>query len=264
VLQAYSDDSGNNADSPVFVLAGFIARAEKWIEFEKRWAEALSGPPSIAYFKMKECAALRGQFGGWGNAARDERLASLVRIIKETALASIFALVRRADFTKHLGQLRGAGFKTPYPLVYYSLMSVTLRCLRDNSLISEKIDFIFDEQLRLSDTVQSIYTRVLAAMPDSMRSRIGGRPIHGSDRKFLPLQAADLFAWHIRRWYFANEKGKEFESPTLSILRTIPYWGIVHSGESLDDLLTNANLLRLKRYFESPEFRAHLMSILRK
>ena len=64
--------------------------------------------------------------------------------------------------------------------------------------ITEKVDFIFDEQMRLSDQVQSIYAEVLNKMEPSLAEFMGGRPIYGDDRNLLPLQAADLLAWHIR------------------------------------------------------------------
>jgi hypothetical protein len=61
VLQAFIDDSGNG-QPPVLVLAGFVARAESWATFADKWRAALGG---LAYFKMKECASLSGEFTNW-------------------------------------------------------------------------------------------------------------------------------------------------------------------------------------------------------
>jgi hypothetical protein len=239
VLQAYADDSGNHKESHVFVLAGFVAKADPdWILFEKEWADALAKPPRLAYFKMKECHALKGQFNGWKKQDRDERLAELVTIIKNRALASIFALVPRGEFSAAISRSKSRWSKSPYGVVYYALVWATLKSVLSSG-ITDQVDFIFDEQLRLSDDVQAawgLFSQL--AMKSELAPLLGSRPVHGDDKKFLPLQAADLLAWHIRRWYDADVKGTKFETPALLELRKIPHWGLVHSRESLEAMLT--------------------------
>jgi hypothetical protein len=239
VLQGYADDSGNHRESHVFVLAGFVAKADpNWVRFEEEWADALRKPPSLAYFKMSECHALRGQFLGWKEKDRDNRLAELVAIIGKTATASIFALVQRGEFLAAMPKIERRFFKTPYALVYYSLIWATLKSMHSCG-ITDKVDFVFDEQLRLSDDVQAIWGAFAQqAMRTEYGSLVGSRPIHGSDKRYVELQAADLLAWHIRRWYDADSKGKKFETPALLELRKIPHWGLVHSKESIANLLT--------------------------
>ena len=239
VLEAYADDSGNDRNSQVFVLAGFVAKADPgWLRFEKEWRFALQKPPAVKYFKMRECHALRGQFDGWDPTERDQRLAELVGIIKRTATASIFALVPRADFFAAMPKLDVRFTKSPYAVVYYALIWATLQSMK-SSEITEPVDFIFDEQLRLSDDVQALYGYFKRRlMYGDLAPLLGARPIHGSDEKFLPLQAADLLAWHIRRWYDADANGEKFETPALLELRKIPHWGLIHSRESLEAMLS--------------------------
>jgi hypothetical protein len=95
VMQAYVDDS---TEPPVFVLAGFLARAEQWASLSAKWAEALELPPKLDYFKMKEAHACTGQFYGCSEQARDDRLALLCEIIKGHVLAAISAAVRHDDY----------------------------------------------------------------------------------------------------------------------------------------------------------------------
>jgi hypothetical protein len=246
------------------VLAGFIARADDWIHFEEKWQEALNKPPSLKFFKMKECKARRGQFDGWSKVERDERLLELARIIKETAMASVFSLVRRDEFD---GVYKNIFLSGPYEFVYWSLVSATLMSMR-HFQVTEKVDFIFDEQLRLSDKIQAEYSTVVAGMPPTLRSLMGGRPVHGSDKKFLPLQAADLLAWHIRRWHHDDEMGKKFETPTLTMLRSIPYWGLPHSNESLISVIDNAkmrlSLETMSSYLRSDQFRKRVLKTISK
>lgn len=240
VLQAYIDDSGNNASSPVTVLAGFVASPESWALVSERWEAALS-EGGLAFFKMRECNALRGQFNGWDATRRDKKLMELAEIIKSGVIASTFAIVRRDEFLEFTAR-HGTpkSMRSPYFILYHGVISATLRSMRELK-IDDKVDFIFDEQFKQSDVVQSGYSELVQIMEPTLLAHLGGRPIHRDDKQFLPLQAADLLAWHIRRWYHSDETGEIFQSPLLDLLRTIPFWGIVHTADSLRAVSDIAN-----------------------
>lgn len=238
MLEGYADDSGNNRESHVFVLAGFVGNAPDWSEFEQEWAECLAKPPALEYFKMRECQAFRGQFLGWQEKERNKRLADLVAIIQKHAKASIFALVPRDDFFVAVPKTKSRYFKTPYALTYYALIWATLQSMQSCGL-KDTVNFIFDEQLRLSDDVQALWGQFAQNIARSeLAPHLGSRPIHGSEKQYIPLQAADLLAWHIRRWYDADSRGEKFESPTLMVLRSIPHWGLIHSKASIEAMMT--------------------------
>jgi hypothetical protein len=88
VMQAYVDDS---VEPPVFVLAGFVTHAEQWAKLTVKWADALTRPPTLEYFKMNEAYARKGQFEGWSEPDRDARLGDLAGIIKQHVLAGVSA-----------------------------------------------------------------------------------------------------------------------------------------------------------------------------
>ena len=61
--QAVIDDSGNESNQQIFVLAGFVAPAENWIAFSLGWDRALKEAPiPLDDFKFTEATRLRGQF----------------------------------------------------------------------------------------------------------------------------------------------------------------------------------------------------------
>jgi hypothetical protein len=91
-----------------------------------------------------------------------------------------------------------------------------IRYLKDEEIINEPVDFIFDEQLYKSDVVQSAYSIFLRDAPDQYRALIGARPRHKNDKRCLPLQAADMLAWHIRREQADQETGP-LETPAWEI-----------------------------------------------
>jgi hypothetical protein len=104
----------------------------------------------------------------------------------------------------------------------------------------EKVHFIFDEQLHASDRVQAVWSKIIEIIHDDLRPLIGGRPSHRNDKEVLPLQAADLLAWHVRRWYDEKQSGGNFQSPVLDVMKTMPQWGAIISGNYLDDILAEA------------------------
>jgi hypothetical protein len=45
MLQAYIDDSGSDKQGPVYVLSGYIAKAEEWAIFAGQWDKKLRDSP---------------------------------------------------------------------------------------------------------------------------------------------------------------------------------------------------------------------------
>ncbi len=80
----YFDDSGSDAGSQWYVLAGFIAPIEEWKSFSAKWRATLDKETSLRYFKMSEAMSLEGLFKrGWTIPLRDQRIFELAEIIEE-------------------------------------------------------------------------------------------------------------------------------------------------------------------------------------
>ncbi|HEV7264157.1 MAG TPA: DUF3800 domain-containing protein [Falsiroseomonas sp.] len=220
VLHVYIDDSGQT-EPPVFVLAGYVARAERWAEFSDAWKAALAGPPALDYFKMHEAFKREGQFKGWTVEARDKRLRLLAGIIREHVLASVAVTVRHEDYRTALKGVVDPFLDRPYFVLYHTIMFRLLQWELENG-IDEPVDFIFDEQMHDSDEVQAGFSKLLEALPPEMRKRFGQRPTHRNDKDVVPLQAADMLAWHVRRHHHAIAEGQDFDTAAVPVLEAIP------------------------------------------
>jgi hypothetical protein len=97
MLQAFIDDS---QEDPVFVMAGYIAPAERWALFSDRWKTILEIAPRLEYFKMKEAYARRGQFNGWSEERRNQRASDLYTVIEDFVSAQFFIGFRPAALKK--------------------------------------------------------------------------------------------------------------------------------------------------------------------
>jgi hypothetical protein len=228
VMQACIDDSGSDALSPVFVLGGFMASVERWLAFTDEWKAALDEPLSIEYFKMSEAAALRGQFHrrrGWNESLRDERIALLTSIIRKYVAARISVALRYKDFAKYIRSIptpnRGLASDTPYTLLSVLCIMATIHSGRRLG-VNEKIDFIFDTQSGLEEEIGRMWQKVAIRLANGpvreAAALVGSKPICRDEKDFLPLQAADLYAWHLRKNRVNN---RVLYMPTSGVLRTL-------------------------------------------
>jgi len=235
VVEAYTDDSG---EPPVFLLAGFVAHAGQWSKFSAEWQTALSKPPRLAYFKMKEAHALRGQFSGWSTADRDRRLAELANIIMDYASAGTYSIVRQDDYNALIRGKVAKPIDHPYWLMCHSIMGLVFEWGIDNG-IAEQINFIFDEQHGQSDQVLETYSAFYDQADPKLRRLFGACPVYLNDRTTLPLQAADMLAWHLRRSYFEMERGVILRSDIMDMLSTVNTYKKVWTKASLEKFISS-------------------------
>ena len=220
ILQAYVNDSGSDLQGPLYVLAGFLSSAERWADFSTEWAVALAGPPGLAYFNAAEANRLKGEFDrrkGWDGPKRDDRVATLIRIIKRHALGRIHTSVRPVDFETYIKGLplpsRRLTSDNPYTLLSMQIILSNAVWMASNSgalhNLHGSVDFIFDNQVGFSDETLQWWPNFKQLLDESGRTNlplyVGSAPIFRDEKEFLPLQAADLYAWHLRR-HFANNQ----------------------------------------------------------
>jgi hypothetical protein len=119
VKTGYFDDSGSDANSRYYVLAGFIASVEQWKDASIKWRRVLDQEPALRYFKMSEAMAMEGQFKtGWTVPLRNQRILELVQVIEELDPPRIECFLKRSNFDLFVkGIIRSDAFNDPYCLV---------------------------------------------------------------------------------------------------------------------------------------------------
>jgi len=122
--------------------------------------------------------------------------------------------------------------------MYHSIITLVFEWELESGL-AEKVDFIFDEQLHQSDQVQAHFGAFYDLAPPRVKSLFGERPAHRNDVTTLPLQVADMMAWHVHRRLYEKEIGREFDSPTMRVLNTIPHFDNLWTKDRLQALVDN-------------------------
>ncbi len=243
VLHACLDDSGelDQTINPIFVLAGFIAESESWASFSHDWRAALDAPPSINYFKMVEAANLRDQFDGWSREQVDAKIHHLVPIIKQYTGVRVSISIDKLAFFKHIRSIeypvRNNNVDKPYCLAFQRILLEIpgMQLLHSFYFCSKPrpVDFIFDEEGEIGLEAQGtwLYIKRLAerlaqAGRTDFRPCLGAMPKFENEKNFLPLQASDLYAWHLRRFFYNNRR---LIMPPNSVLKEISSIPAIHT-----------------------------------
>ena len=202
VLQAFIDDSYTKDGE--FVLAGYIASAESWAKFSKDWEELLPfatlSKAGNRRFKMSDMAQ-----------GRMERVPAFYRVIETYALAAVSCRINIAELNRaksrvwiHNTAVEHWGmFQNPFFTAFRCLLGMFHHHWNVTSQVipeGQTVDFIFDNQTEKT-AILSSWDEFMARQSAELRPRFGATPRFENDEEFLPLQAADFWAWWIRKWY---------------------------------------------------------------
>jgi hypothetical protein len=223
MFQAFIDDSGWDGKSPVFVLAGYVASEKQWESFASDWQAVLDlqQPKKLLSFKMNEARQFRhthSQFYGFSEAERDERLIKLVKVINkhtEHGIISVIPLEPYARFFR--GKFNPSALDRPYFLSFFGVMTRLIALAKQRN-VDDGIEFIFDTQGGESRALlEAEYARFISVAPPGLKELAPPIPKFGDDRIFTPLQAADMIAWHARRYYYDLAMGKDPQTDTSHV-----------------------------------------------
>lgn len=199
MLQGYVDDSGSDGLRAPFFLAGYILQAEAWAEFSDEWHTQLQRKPRIEYFKMKEANERTGQFSGMPEEFVKLKIRDLLTVLLKFNPDGVFAQLDWDEYRAILESGLPKAIRNPYHVLFPCIFDAVVDYQRNKEIFPETIDIDFDEQGEIGRIALEIYPRMKAAAPDDIRAMLGRTPTMLDDKTVMPLQAADMFAWNLRR-----------------------------------------------------------------
>lgn len=231
IWRAYLDDSGHREHSPFLVLGGWVAPITVWADFVPDWDKMCMLKPPIAYFKMNEAAKRTGEFLHWSAVRATQRVVAAYEVIEKWIPYQVSVIVELEPFyriftTKWIEQ----SSINPYYLAFSAVLSGVAREQRKLG-IEYPVDFIFDEQVMEKGKIVDAWGAFKINASDDTRELIGSVPQFLDDKKFKPLQAADLIAWWIRHLATKSLGGKEPNAVPWRAKREIPGFQF-HYGEA--------------------------------
>ncbi|MNU70909.1 hypothetical protein D3C71_603270 [compost metagenome] len=215
MLQAFVDDSTSSLGEQRLYLCAYINTADKWAVFSDAWDRALRATPAIEYFKASEAENLNGQFRGWDADTRDKKVILLATVIRLSEPWGCHTSVDTLVWKKHLRGVAPYGIGNAYFAAFHGVIANAAR-LHSDLGFSVPVDFVFDEQGGLGLEALMFHDWMVGSFSPEQRAAIGSTPVFRDDKQVLPLQAADMLAWHIRREQ--EDREGERERPWMNFI----------------------------------------------
>jgi hypothetical protein len=215
MLQGYADDSGGDGQRIPYFFGGFLMEAERWAEFSDAWQAQLSRSPSIEYFKMSEAHVRSGEFSALAFhniEIRHRKVRDMLEVIEHFKPVGVFSTVNWEEFRFVQERFVQGHAKDPYYCLVPWLFDVVMEWQKQEGIFPEPIDFDFDEQgHRIGAVIPALFPEVKKLAPDLLRKMLGRIPMMLDDKKVLPLQAADMLVWSLRRHYDPKVEYRDWE-----------------------------------------------------
>ncbi len=218
MLKAFVDDSGSEPNDPVFVLAGFLSTPALWSRFADEWSRELGKEPHLEYFKMSEAHAQDGQFRrGWTRPLIAQRVQTLTEIACKYASYRISSVMRWSDYSSYIKEIGDEtlepfnfALRDPYSLCLFGMYIKVAKCLERQKIESD-CDYVLDEQSKVGEFAARVINTLGRSGNVELDSIFKSVPIFENDKAVLPLQAADLYAWHLHRWLVTEGGCKQYK-----------------------------------------------------
>jgi Protein of unknown function (DUF3800) len=198
VFKAYFDDSCSSEESKIFVLAGCVQSYKIWSHFSLAWEAALAQPPSIRHFHMREARGLVGEFARWKAEDRDDKIRLLASVIENFRPWTIAVWVSRKQHDAIVGPIAPFMIRHAYVFLFW-VATVKLAHFHQHKGIRLPVEYVFDEQGPVGEDAAIWHRHIKSWQPPEIKALMGGTPKFENDEWVLPLQAADMLAWHVRR-----------------------------------------------------------------
>lgn len=198
MFKAYFDDSGSDEGNKTLLLAGCVQRYSVWANFSIEWEAVLATEPSIRYFHMREARKLEGEFAHWKAKNRDAKIRRLAELAANYRPWTITAWISRKEHDAILRPIAPFLLRQPYLSVFYAVIITLARWHYDDG-VTLPVDYVFDDQGAVGAEAVLWYDQIKKWQKPEIAALMGSVPKFENDKQVLPLQAADMLAWHIRR-----------------------------------------------------------------
>jgi hypothetical protein len=203
VLTGFVDDSGSGEGidrGNIFVLAGFVSTPERWKDFSDRWKIICDQEPKTPDFHIANDIRLKNRDGSvrWTKDQRDTRIRELVDLIKTHAKFRVDSVLAWPNYDRVVKGRIPPALDNPYFLCFCNVL-ISVAEYMDKAGIDGTVDWTFDEQGRVGSQANKWYEFIRANMRPQLQRMFGRKPVFGHDKNLLPLKAADIYAWQIRR-----------------------------------------------------------------
>lgn len=209
MLRAYMDETGHSRDEMQKFngMAGLLAPADRWDEFESRWNATLANKEfRIPYFHMREFEFVdglgnrKGFYTGWSEEKRRRLFSKLVRHIKNAHALPVGSIVAMEDWRRLSDLQRQLLHGDPYFLAYQNVIAYSTGTAEVLQMPADvQVELIFSDHAEFKNRALRLYDEIYSVGLYIHRS---AHPPEFHDMKDRgALQAADLIAYEMYKEY---------------------------------------------------------------
>jgi hypothetical protein len=209
---AYFDESYSHPPAPVvYTVAGYIAEAERWQIFTRRW-QAILDKDNLPPFSMKDYDNPHSKnYGSWDKERKTAFLLELHKIIKDTYIKSFSTSILQEDYDALAVEAQFA-FGKPHSMAATNCLKLISEWA-DKKNLQEPISYVFEKGSGDDKTLNYLYNTIL---DEEIQKRYRIKKLDFDTKKLQPLQAADMVAYETRK-----ETGRRYFSPERHIRKSM-------------------------------------------
>ena len=147
---------------------------------------------------MADAFRMKGSRKWKDEPQRDEKINGFVDLIKAHAMYRVDSVLAWPNYEKVIQGCVPDSIDNPYFLLFFNVILSTVAFM-DKTGLDETIDWVFDEQGTIGRAALQWYDYISRTVP-SLNRRLGSSPMLRHDNQVLPLKAADIYAWQVRRY----------------------------------------------------------------
>jgi Protein of unknown function (DUF3800) len=220
IVQAYLDESGHG-QKDIFVFGGLMASCADAARLSDAWERELRRSPAISCIKASE---IYNPKNPWRSPYREERLSKFVKMIGDHIGGAIRFRLPWSAYNIHVLQSRRIRKQpnSPWFFAFYAMMFNLIAPYVLNH-IHDEFQFIYDCQVGAENKLRRGHQKLIESFPENCAKWLAGPPIPADDKKVMPLQAADLIAWHTRQAAIRELRGEpNYTDPTWEAIKELP------------------------------------------
>jgi len=220
-LVSYADESGTHdprgveKGSDVAGIVGYISDKENWENFCGQWKEVLDRY-NVKEFHMSVFANEKEgpkdpnwPYHGWDRNKKDKFIRELIPIARDNTMFAVGGFVDvKAHHATMPQWLKSEADNFPYYICFQAFFDQLLAAIpgmRPPLDISDQVAFFFGQQDQFKETALRLFGQVKQLRDPEDRM---GTITFASNSKYLPLQAADLIAYRMRKMVSRRLGGK--------------------------------------------------------
>jgi len=242
MITAYFDESGTHGnqkvDPPVLSIGCYVSTDEQWTLFNREW-QAVLDEAGVECFHVTTFESRFGGYAGWTDEKRKRVYAGLQGIIKRRVKKAIAACVVLRDYDELITGEYRQRLLSPYAFAARCCFEMIGDWSRRYEL-REPVDCVFEAGSGMGGEVGDVFRRVKAKNNLGSLSYGLKKDPH---KRTLPLQAADVLAYEIRKLAITvvgcmrDDKRKLFMRRSMENLFGFPHETYYYDRDALAEIL---------------------------